>query len=95
MNQSVRKVFSVPKLTTKPRSAGDRHHYDFRRTQYLESLLQGRAADDPRALQFLPDVRELNSLAYESADPIGDGPHSPVPRTVHRYPDRLGRTIIP
>ena len=62
---------------------------EFRRTPYLDSLLRGRSADDPLALQFLPDAREINSLVYESADPIGDDAHSPVPGIVHRYPDRV------
>jgi lysine 2,3-aminomutase len=62
---------------------------EFRRTPYLDSLLRGRPADDPLALQFLPDALEKNSLAYESADPIGDDAHSPVPGIVHRYPDRV------
>jgi lysine 2,3-aminomutase len=74
---------------TEPRPAPGEQRLDFRRTPYLDSLLRGRAADDPVALQFLPDERELNSLAYESADPIGDGAHSPVPGIVHRYPDRV------
>jgi len=62
---------------------------EFRRTPYLDSLLRGRSADDPLALQFLPDSREMHSLAHERADPIGDGAHSPVPGIVHRYPDRV------
>jgi lysine 2,3-aminomutase len=39
--------------------------------------------------QFLPDSRELTLYPHEREDPIGDGPHSPVPGIVHRYPDRL------
>jgi lysine 2,3-aminomutase len=63
--------------------------YDFRLTPYLRSLLHGRPADDPLARQFLPDERELDSLSYESADPIGDIPFSPVTGVVHRCPDRV------
>jgi len=53
---------------------------------YLSSLLQGRAADDPLSRQFLPDVREMQSLSYETSDPIGDVPFSPVKGIVHRHP---------
>ncbi len=63
--------------------------YDYRMTPYLSSLLQGRAADDPLSLQFLPDVREMQSLSYETSDPIGDVPFSPVKGIVHRHPDRV------
>jgi lysine 2,3-aminomutase len=63
--------------------------YDFRLTPYMQSLLRGRPADDPLSLQFLPDERELHSISYEAADPIGDFPFSPVKGVVHRYPDRV------
>jgi lysine 2,3-aminomutase len=63
--------------------------YDFRLTPYVQSLLRGRPADDPLARQFLPDERELHSMSYEAADPIGDIPFSPVKGVVHRYPDRV------
>jgi lysine 2,3-aminomutase len=41
------------------------------------------------AAQFLPDPRESMTKPEESADPIGDHPHSPVKGLVHRYPDRV------
>ncbi|WP_244493865.1 lysine-2,3-aminomutase-like protein [Aureimonas sp. AU4] len=45
--------------------------------------------DDPVGLQFVPRAAELETLAEERADPIGDGAHAPVPGIVHRYPDRV------
>src|SRR5450631_3503872 len=63
--------------------------YDYRMTPYMESLLLGRAADDPLSLQFLPDARELPTLPHEISDPIGDAAFSPVKGIVHRYPDRV------
>ncbi|HLZ96970.1 MAG TPA: lysine-2,3-aminomutase-like protein [Steroidobacteraceae bacterium] len=72
-----------------PRPAIGDQGLEFRRTPYLDWLLRDRAAHDPLALQFLPDGREMNTLAYESADPIGDDAHSPIPGIVHRYPDRV------
>jgi lysine 2,3-aminomutase len=73
-------IASLPAVTVR---------YDFRMTPYLGSLLRERPFDDPLALQFLPDERELHALSYETADPIGDIPHSPVKGIVHRYPDRV------
>jgi lysine 2,3-aminomutase len=45
-------------------------------------------ADDPVALQYLPDAAELTTLPHETADPTADAPFSPVKGVVHRYPDR-------
>lgn len=64
-----------------------RHQYQIGITAEMQSALT-TAEDDPIAAQFLPDARELNVLASELADPIGDEPHSPVPSLVHRYPNR-------
>src|SRR5688572_14949029 len=44
---------------------------------------------DPIARQFVPDVRELQQLPQERADPLGETQLSPVPGIVHRYPDRV------
>ena len=44
---------------------------------------------DPIARQFVPDVRELQQLPEERADPLGEAQLSPVPGLVHRYPDRV------
>jgi lysine 2,3-aminomutase len=44
---------------------------------------------DPIARQYVPDVRELDTLEVEDADPIADDAHSPVEGIVHRYPDRV------
>jgi lysine 2,3-aminomutase len=45
--------------------------------------------NDPIALQFVPDVAELDHRPEEQPDPIGDDAHSPVEGIVHRYPDRV------
>ena len=44
---------------------------------------------DPVALQFVPDVRELETCEKSLPDPIGDNAHSPVKGLVHRYRDRV------
>jgi lysine 2,3-aminomutase len=71
------------------RSTAAANAFDYRMTPYLESLLRGRPADDPLSLQFLPQAQELTALAYETSDPIGDIPFTPVPGVVHRHPDRI------
>jgi lysine 2,3-aminomutase len=44
---------------------------------------------DPIARQFVPDVRELQHLPGERADPLDEERLTPVPGVVHRYPDRV------
>ena len=58
-------------------------------TPALAELIDPDDPADPIARQFTPDVAELNVLAAESPDPIGDDAHSPVDGIVHRYPDRV------
>lgn len=56
--------------------------------QYLQQI---NWADprDPVRLQVVPQAEELTWDPREVDDPIGDQRHSPVPRLVHRYPDRV------
>jgi lysine 2,3-aminomutase len=58
-------------------------------TPEIAALIDPDDPDDPIARQFIPDAAELVEHAGESADPIGDAAHSPVPGIVHRYPDRV------
>ena len=58
-------------------------------TPDIAALIDHGDPDDPIARQFIPSVDELVSGPSESADPIGDHAHSPVPGIVHRYPDRV------
>src|ERR1700758_977917 len=53
------------------------------------ALIDPADPHDPIALQFLPQEAELEASAEETADPVGDAAHSPVPGIVHRYPDRV------
>jgi lysine 2,3-aminomutase len=57
-------------------------------TPAMEALIDADDCNDPIALQFQPDPRELFVLADELADPIGDELYAPVKGVVHRYPDR-------
>jgi len=58
-------------------------------TADIAALIDVADPEDPIARQFVPDARELLEQPGESADPIGDGTHSPVAGIVHRYPDRV------
>ncbi|HEY8002639.1 MAG TPA: lysine-2,3-aminomutase-like protein [Phenylobacterium sp.] len=57
-------------------------------TPAMAELVDAADPHDPIARQFVPDEAELTLQPAESADPIGDLPHSPVEGIVHRYPDR-------
>jgi lysine 2,3-aminomutase len=58
-------------------------------TPAVADMMDRNDSQDPIARQFLPDMRELEQLPEENADPIGDDAHSPVEGVVHRYPDRV------
>lgn len=58
-------------------------------TPDMASLIDKSDPEDPIAAQFVPSTKECVTLGDESADPIGDEAHSPVPGIVHRYPDRV------
>lgn len=69
-------------MTAKPKSMDNvRLTGQVRRTMH--------APADPVVRQYMPDPREQTVLPAETADPIGDEAHSPVPGIVHRYPDRV------
>ncbi|TNE31176.1 MAG: lysine-2,3-aminomutase-like protein [Alphaproteobacteria bacterium] len=63
--------------------------YAVRVTTAVYDNIAKTAPDDPVALQYLPDARELSETPDELPDPIGDHSHSPTPGIVHRYPDRV------
>lgn len=58
-------------------------------TSHVAGLIAPGRADDPVALQYLPDPAELERAPQERDDPIGDAVHSPLSGIVHRYPDRV------
>jgi lysine 2,3-aminomutase len=63
-------------------------HYAIAVTDAMVSLIDRNDPQDPIALQFIPDARELIVTPDELSDPIGDHAHEPVAGLVHRYPDR-------
>ncbi len=84
MNVAVRKLEDItPDLEQVARK------YAVAVSPHLLSLMDLDDPKDPLARQFLPDLKELNTLPQELADPIGDNAHAPVPGIVHRHPDRV------
>jgi lysine 2,3-aminomutase len=59
--------------------------YSVKTTSYLDDMMNNEAIER----QYLPDIRELDTLPSENIDPIGDKAHEPVKGIVHRYPDRV------
>ena len=58
-------------------------------TPAMAALMPPGDARDPIALQFVPNLAELDRKPDELDDPIGDHAHSPLEGVVHRYPDRV------
>ena len=63
-------------------------------TPAMADLVNRHDPHDPIARQFVPDARELDEQPEERADPIADGPFSPVEGVVHRYPDRVLLKVV-
>ncbi|NLZ60229.1 MAG: 4Fe-4S cluster-binding domain-containing protein, partial [Lentisphaerae bacterium] len=61
--------------------------YPLRISPYYLSLAQSCQPNDPILRQCLPDTAELQSGCGEP-DALAEETHSPLPRLVHRYPDR-------
>ena len=57
-------------------------------TPYYLSLIQKDNQNDPIRTQCVPDIQELNFSKRVLADPLKEDTHMPVPKLVHRYPDR-------
>lgn len=57
-------------------------------TPYYFSLI-GKDPADPLRRQCIPRTEELRSREYEVQDPLSEERFSPLPRMVHRYPDRV------
>ncbi|MRR16383.1 MAG: KamA family radical SAM protein [Deltaproteobacteria bacterium] len=58
-------------------------------TPYYLSLIQFDDPSDPLAVQCLPDLREISPAANCPADPLHEDDCMPVPKLLHRYPDRV------
>ena len=57
-------------------------------TPYYFSLLKGHDINDPIRAQCVPDAQEIYFSDKTDEDPLQEDSHMPVPKLVHRYPDR-------
>ncbi len=57
-------------------------------TRYYLSLLDDNPGHPLRS-QVIPRIGEFHASPGESRDPLCEGMHSPLPRLVHRYEDRI------
>ncbi len=57
-------------------------------TRYYLSLMDD-SPGHPLRRQAIPRIDEFRTLPGESLDPLCEGMHSPLPRLVHRYADRV------
>jgi len=58
-------------------------------TPYYLSLIQEDGPNDPLARQCIPDAKEVSFSANCPADPLNEDGCMPVPKLIHRYPDRV------
>lgn len=58
-------------------------------TPYYLSLIQEGRENDPVALQCIPDLNEISVRPDYPDDPLGEDSLMPVPKLIHRYPDRV------
>lgn len=57
-------------------------------TPYYLSLIQNDDESDPVFAQCVPSTQEITCVKGISEDPLKEDTHMPVPKLVHRYPDR-------
>jgi lysine 2,3-aminomutase len=57
-------------------------------TPYYLSLIQSDNPNDPIRTQCIPDPREISYSDGSQEDPLEEDSHMPVPKLIHRYPDR-------
>ena len=60
----------------------------FQATPYYLSLIDEGNPECPIRMQIVPSAAELQPGLGDLTDPLGEDADSPVPRLVHRYPDR-------
>lgn len=63
--------------------------FQIRSTPYYLSLIEGAQTDDPIRRILVPTDKELSAGSQSELDPLGEKKNNPVPRIIHRYPDRV------
>ncbi len=64
-------------------------HSRFQATPYFLSLIDENNPECPIRMQCMPTICELEPGLGDLIDPLAEDADSPVPRLVHRYPDRV------
>jgi lysine 2,3-aminomutase len=62
--------------------------FNIRTTPYYASLC-GKDKNDPIRRILMPTAQELSMGSQAQLDPLGEKTNNPVPRIIHRYPDRV------
>jgi lysine 2,3-aminomutase len=57
-------------------------------TPYYLSLIEEGGLNDPIAAQCIPQAKEIDTENHFSEDPLREDGYMPVPKLIHRYPDR-------
>ena len=57
-------------------------------TPYYLSLIQSDNENDPIRIQCIPNPQEISYSEGSQEDPLKEDSHMPVPKLIHRYPDR-------
>jgi lysine 2,3-aminomutase len=68
---------------------GEGSVFQIRSTPYYASLASRENAFDPIRRILMPSGLELTPGAQQMDDPLGEKKNGPVPRIIHRYPDRV------
>ncbi|MFA4974017.1 MAG: KamA family radical SAM protein [bacterium] len=78
-------------LTPKEKADVDRavKHSKFQVTPYFLSLIDEKNPECPIRMQCVPRLAELEPGLGDLTDPLAEDADMPVPRLVHRYPDRV------
>jgi len=75
--------------TTGGGGRGDAGHLPVGVSRYYAGLARSQhPAEDPIAAQFMRTASEDLVLPYETSDPLAEARFMPVPRLIHRYPNR-------
>lgn len=63
--------------------------FRFQTTPFYAALAGSKDLSHPIRQILMPSLQEKHSRHQQMLDPLGERRHSPVPRIIHRYPDRL------
>lgn len=86
---TIEAIEQVIELTSEEKEAIEKVKFPMAITPYWASLIDKDNPNCPIRKQSIPTLDELSVMDQEFADPLSEDSDSPVPRLVHRYPDRV------